>query len=52
MSESKHIKETAADYLTSLTSLNSSVDLSHPVVLEQDGEPMAVLMSVESYERY
>lgn len=52
MNESKQIKETGADYITSLTSLNSSVDLSHPVVLEQDGEPMAVLMSVENYERY
>jgi PHD/YefM family antitoxin component YafN of YafNO toxin-antitoxin module len=27
-------------------------DLSQPIVLERDGQPMAVLMSVEEYEQY
>lgn len=29
-----------------------TADLSRPVVLERDGQPMAVLMSIEEYEYY
>jgi hypothetical protein len=29
-----------------------TADLKQPIVLEQDGQPMAVLMSIETYEHY
>ena len=42
----KHTKEVGAPYTASVT------DLSHPVILERDGKPMAALISIEEYERY
>ena len=42
----KHTKEAGAPYAASVT------DLSHPVILERDGKPMAALISIEEYERY
>lgn len=46
MDQPKQVKETNVAYSTMVT------DLSHPVILERDGQPMAVLMSIEEYERY
>lgn len=46
MDEPKQVKETGALYSASVT------DLSHPIVLEHDGRPVAALMSIEEYERY
>jgi len=42
----KQVKENAVSYVASVT------DLSHPLVLERNGQPVAVLMSIEDYERY
>jgi PHD/YefM family antitoxin component YafN of YafNO toxin-antitoxin module len=46
MAKSKKIKESAASYAA------TTADFTHPVILEQEGKPMAVLLSVEDYERY
>lgn len=35
-----------------LTFSSQAADLSQPLVLERDGQPLAVLMSIEAYERY
>lgn len=40
------MKEPAGHYSVSVA------DLDRPVILERDGEPMAVLISIEEYERY
>jgi hypothetical protein len=46
MTKLKVIKEDTVHYSTLLA------DLSRPVVLEREGEPVAVLLSVEEYKRY
>jgi PHD/YefM family antitoxin component YafN of YafNO toxin-antitoxin module len=46
MDESKQTKETRAPYTT------AAVNLDTPVILERDGQPVAVLMSIQEYERY
>lgn len=46
MDEPKQVKETEALYSALVT------DLSHPIVLERNGRPVAALMSIEEYERY
>jgi len=46
MSKPKPAKEARAPYSTSVT------DLSKPIILERDGQPVAVLMSIEEYKRY
>ncbi len=46
MDDPKQVKETKASYSAPTT------DLSHPVILERDGEPVAALLSIEEYERY
>jgi prevent-host-death family protein len=46
MSKPKPAKEVRAPYSTSVT------DLSNPIILERDGQPVAVLMSIEEYKRY
>jgi PHD/YefM family antitoxin component YafN of YafNO toxin-antitoxin module len=46
MTKSKVIKDDTVQYSTLLD------DLSRPVVLEREGEPVAVLLSVEEYRRY
>ena len=42
----KQAKEARASYATPVT------DLSQPIILERNGQPVAVLMSIEEYERY
>ena len=42
----KQVKEPEATYSASVT------DLSRPIILERDGRPMAVLISIEDYEHY
>lgn len=46
MGKSKKVKEAAESYLTATT------DLTHPLIVEQGGQPRAVLLSMEQYERY
>ena len=46
MNDSKQAKETRTPYTT------SAVNLDTPVILERDGQPVAVLMSIQEYERY
>jgi PHD/YefM family antitoxin component YafN of YafNO toxin-antitoxin module len=46
MDQPRRVEETSAAYSTMVT------DLSHPVILERDGRPTAVLMSIEEYEHY
>ncbi len=46
MAEPKKVKEAAAAYVAATT------DLTRPLIVEQDGRPMAVLLSVAEYERY
>jgi len=46
MDDSKKAKELGAVYSAAVT------DLTHPIILERDGQPVAVLMSIEEYERY
>jgi PHD/YefM family antitoxin component YafN of YafNO toxin-antitoxin module len=46
MDDPKQAKEARAPYTTSV------VDLDIPTILERDGQPVAVLISVEEYERY
>ena len=46
MNKPKQAKEARMAYTTSVT------DLSQPVILERNGRPVAVLMSIEEYERY
>ncbi len=45
MTKSKTIPETAADYDVAKT------DLQTPLVVERNGEPLAVLISIEEYRR-
>ena len=42
----KRVEEFGAAYAASVT------DLSRTIILERDGQPMAVLLSIEEYERY
>jgi PHD/YefM family antitoxin component YafN of YafNO toxin-antitoxin module len=44
MGDHKQTKENRASYSTPVT------DLSHPIILERDGQPVAVLMSYERYQ--
>jgi PHD/YefM family antitoxin component YafN of YafNO toxin-antitoxin module len=46
MNDPKQAKEARALYTTSV------VDLDIPTILERDGQPVAVLISIEEYERY
>ena len=44
--EATHVKETGAPYSAFVT------DLSCPMILERDGEPVAALISIEEYKHY
>lgn len=46
MNDPKQVRETRASYSASVA------DLSHPIILERDGQPVAALISIEEYERY
>jgi PHD/YefM family antitoxin component YafN of YafNO toxin-antitoxin module len=46
MKKLDQIKETRAAYSASVA------DLSHPVILERGGQPVAALISIEEYRRY
>ncbi|MDY6874665.1 MAG: type II toxin-antitoxin system Phd/YefM family antitoxin [Chloroflexota bacterium] len=46
MDNPDQVKEASASYSMPVT------DLSHPIILERDGQPVAVLMGIEEYERY
>ncbi len=46
MNTPKQIKDVGASYTASVT------DLSQPIILERDGQPVAALISIEEYERY
>ena len=46
MDNPKQVREAEAAYSVSVT------DLSHPIILERDGQPVAALISIEEYERY
>jgi len=46
MDDPRKLKETQAAY-TALTT-----DLSQPIILERNGQPIAALISIEDYERY
>jgi len=46
MGKPKQTREIGIAYTASVT------DLSHPVILERDGQPVAVLVSIEEYEHY
>ena len=46
MDKPKRLKELQATY-AALTA-----DLSQPIILERDGQPVAALISIEDYERY
>jgi len=46
MNASEQVKDARASYSASVT------DLSRPIILERDGQPVAVLISIEEYERY
>ncbi len=46
MDDPKQAKETRASYATSV------VNLGTPTILERDGQPVAVLISIKEYERY
>jgi PHD/YefM family antitoxin component YafN of YafNO toxin-antitoxin module len=46
MNTPKQIKDAGASYTASVT------DLSQPIILERDGQPVAALISIEEYERY
>jgi len=46
MNKPKKAEEARAPYATSV------INLSKPIILERDGQPVAVLMSIEEYERY
>jgi len=45
MTKSKAVSETIADYSVTKTNLQT------PLVVERDGEPLAVLISIEEYRR-
>lgn len=46
MTASKKLKDAEVSYAASVT------DLSQPIILERDGQPVAALISIEEYERY
>ena len=46
MNTPKQIQDAGASYTASVT------DLSQPIILERDGQPVAALISIEEYERY
>ena len=46
MDKSKQVKENRGSYSTSVA------DLSRPIILERDGQPVAALLNIEEYERY
>lgn len=46
MDDPKQVKEIGAAYSILIA------DLSHPVILERDGQPVAVVLSIEDYQRY
>lgn len=46
MNDPQQTKETRVSYTTPV------VDLEHPIILERDGQPVAVLMSIQEYKRY
>lgn len=46
MNTPKQVKDVGASYSASVT------DLSQPIILERDGQPVAALISIEEYERY
>lgn len=46
MDEPKLAKEARAAYAASMN------DLSQPIILQQDGRPIAAVISIEEYERY
>jgi PHD/YefM family antitoxin component YafN of YafNO toxin-antitoxin module len=46
MDDLRKLKESLAAYAALTT------DLSQPVILERDGQPIAALISIEDYERY
>jgi len=46
MEQAQNLKELAASYTTATS------DLTQPVLLEQDGQPVAVLMSIAEYKGY
>jgi len=46
MDDPKQVREARSSYSVSVT------DLSHPIILERDGQPVAALLSVEEYECY
>ena len=46
MNDSKQAKEARTPYTT------AAVNLDIPVILERDGQAVAVLMSIQEYERY
>ncbi len=46
MDDPKRVRENKASYSASVA------DLSHPIILERDGQPVAALMSIEEYARY
>ena len=45
MAKSKRVAEMSVDYRTAVA------DLQHPLVLEQDGQPIAVLIPYKEYHR-
>jgi len=46
MNSPKQVREAGASYSASVA------NLSHPIILERDGQPVAALISIEEYERY
>ena len=46
MDEPKEVKEPGAIYSAPMA------DLSHPIILQRDGKPVAALISIEDYERF
>ena len=46
MDDPKQAKEPGTAYSAPVT------DLSHPIIVQRDGRPVAVLISIEDYERY
>ena len=54
MSESNQGKEPRASYATARNQGldDATVNLESPIILERDGQPVAVLMSIQEYERY
>jgi PHD/YefM family antitoxin component YafN of YafNO toxin-antitoxin module len=54
MNDPKQVREARTSYATSTNKAQTAsvVNLGSPIILERDGQPMAVLMSIQEYERY